>query len=99
MKSTVGAVHVAEARGIHEHVDARRFEHVIVLALLVERQGVLEARAAAAAHAYAQADLALGLLAVHELADLLGGDLGESDHSFPNCIGGLVGTLKTGCPA
>jgi hypothetical protein len=66
---------------------------VVVLAPLVEGQRVLEARAAAAAHADAQADFALGLLACHEVADLARGDVGQLDHC-PNCIGGSIGKVK-----
>ena len=62
VKSTGRAVHVLQAGRVHEQADAGRVEDVVVVALLVERQRVLEARAAAAAHADPEADLALGLL-------------------------------------
>ena len=44
---------------------------MVVVMLLVERERVLEAGAAAAPDADAQADVALGALAVHELPHLL----------------------------
>ena len=58
-------------------------EDLVAVALLVERERVLEARAAAAAHADAQAGrLDLGALGDEELADLLGALVGERDHRF-----------------
>jgi hypothetical protein len=56
-------------------------EDLVTVPLLVEREGVLEAGAAAAAHADPQAGRLRGiLLAGQELRDLLGGNVGESDH-------------------
>src|SRR4051812_22585596 len=43
------AIHVAQARGVHDHADARGVEDEVVVVLLVQRQGVLEAGATTAA--------------------------------------------------
>ena len=67
-------------------VSHRSFEPVVLedrvaVALLVERQVVLEARAAATAHAHPQAGrLHVGVLAGEELAYLLGALVGDGDH-------------------
>src|SRR5436190_24346657 len=50
------AVDVAEAGRIDQHADAAGLEDVVVVLLLVERERVLEARAAAAAHANPKPD-------------------------------------------
>ena len=56
-------------------------EDLVAVALGVERERVLEAGAAAAAHADAQAGgLDVGALGRQELLDLLGALLGEGDH-------------------
>ena len=72
---------------------------MIVVALLVERERVLEAGAAAALDADAETHVALGGLTCHELLHLLRSDVGELDHLPPNCIGEAVGTLKDSMPS
>jgi hypothetical protein len=53
---------------------------VVVVAPLVQGKRVLESGATAALHADAQAHVALGGLACHELLHLLCGDVGEGEH-------------------
>ena len=75
------APHVREARAVDEHAEAVVLEDLVAVALGVERERVLEAGAAAAAHADAQAGgLHVGALRRQELLDLLGAFLGEGDH-------------------
>ena len=58
-------------------------EHLVTVALGVEGKRILEARAAAAAHADPQAGrLDLGALAGQELLHLLGALFSEGDHRF-----------------
>ena len=58
-------------------------EDLVAVALGVEREGVLEAGATAAAHAHAQAGGAhVGALGSQELLDLLGALVSEGDHVF-----------------
>src|SRR5215212_1203780 len=73
------AVHVAEALLVDENPDSLVLEDLVAVTRLVERELVLEARAAAALDGHAQAGLGL-LLSGQELRDLLGGDFGEGDH-------------------
>src|SRR6185436_18821975 len=80
------AVHIAEAGGVDEHLDALVVEDLVVVALLVEGERVLEPRAAAAAHADAQPGARRS--SVHGLEkrlDLLGRDVGQGDHYFEKC--------------
>ena len=56
-------------------------EDVIVLALLVKRERVLESRAAAAAYPDSQTDLAVGLLLGQESSNLLRRYVCEGDHA------------------
>src|SRR5215216_7941100 len=75
------ALDVGQARPVDEQAQPVVLEDRVTLALAVERQGVLEAGAAAAAHADAQpcgADV--GALRGEELLDLLGALVGEGDH-------------------
>jgi hypothetical protein len=56
-------------------------EHLVALALGVERERVLEAGAATAPDAHAQTgSLDVGALGGEELLDLLGALVGEGDH-------------------
>src|SRR5919198_1352964 len=50
-----GALDVRERRAVDEDAQTMVLEHRVAIALRVERQRVLEARASAAAHAHAQA--------------------------------------------
>src|SRR4051794_39066858 len=77
------AVDVAQALLVDEDADAVVVEHLVAVVALVERELVLEAGAAAALDRDAQPSLGL-LLRREELADLLGGDVGESDHLTPD---------------
>ena len=61
-------------------------EDGVVLALLVEGELVLEARAAASAHPDAQPrERHVGTLGVKELAHLVGSLVGECNHRYPKC--------------
>src|SRR4051794_21250390 len=72
---------VREARTVDEDTEPLILEHLVVLALGVERQRVLEPGAAATADAHPQAGgLHVGALGVEGLLDLLGALLGEADH-------------------
>ena len=74
-------VHVGQARTVDEQAQAVVLEDLVAVALRVERERVLEARAAAAAHADAEARCAhVGALGGEELLDLLGALVGEGDH-------------------
>src|SRR3954452_11340626 len=74
------AVDVREALVVHEDPQAVVLEDRVAVALVVEGEVVLEAGAAAAAHADAQAgERQVGVLGLQELADLLGARLGEED--------------------
>ncbi len=70
--------HVGQALGVDEDLQAAVLEDRVAVALLVEGELVLEARAAAATDADAQtgADV-IGVLRVQELTDLLGALVGE----------------------
>src|SRR2546423_2719506 len=74
-----GAVHVAEAELVDDDPDAVVLEDPVAVPLLVERQLVLEARAAAAAHGHAEPRVRV-LLVREQGPDLLGGYVGESYH-------------------
>src|SRR5436305_3867817 len=74
-----GAVDVAQGHLVDDDPDAVVLEDAIALALLVERQLVLESGASTTAHGYAEARLGL-LLAGEELPYLLRCDVGEIDH-------------------
>ena len=77
------ALDVRQARAVDQQADALVLEDGVAVALLVERQRVLEARAAAAAHADPQSGgLGDGRLRGEELADLLRALVSESDHCF-----------------
>src|SRR3954453_23741715 len=83
------AVDVREALIVDEDAQAVVLEDRVALALVVEGEVVLEPRAAAAAHADAQAGKGkVAVLGVQELADLLGARLGEMDAL------GVVGDLR-----
>ena len=70
-----------QALAVHEQPQAVALEHDVALALLVERQLVLESRAAAAAHAHAQPrDAHIRLLAGEEVVHLLGALVSYRDH-------------------
>src|ERR687887_2481654 len=74
------AVDVGQALVVDEQTQAAVLEDRIAVALLVEGELILEARAAAAAHADAQAGTGeVQALRVEELADLLGALVGERD--------------------
>src|SRR5215217_31706 len=75
-----GALDVREARAVDQDPQAVVLEDLVAVALRVERERVLEAGAAAAAHADAQAGrLDVGALRVQELLDLLCTLVGERD--------------------
>src|SRR4051812_8134796 len=72
---------VREARTVDEDPEPVVLEHLVVVALRVERQRVLEAGAATTADAHPQAGgLHVGALGRQELLYLLGALLGEADH-------------------
>ena len=78
-----GAPHVRKARAVDEDPQPVVLEHLVALALGVEGKRVLEAGAAAPAHADPQAgSLDLGTLTGQELLHLLGALFGEGDHRF-----------------
>src|SRR4029079_16759973 len=62
--------------------DAVDLEHVVVILRLVEGEGVLEARANAAAAGNPQRLLPAVRLRAEQLADLLGGFVGEGDRGL-----------------
>src|SRR4051794_6932289 len=78
-----GAVDVAQALLVDEDADPVEVEDLVAVVALVERELILEARAAAALDRDAQPRLGL-LLRGEELADLLRGDVGKSDHLTPD---------------
>src|SRR3954463_9255217 len=83
------AVDVREALVVDEDPQAVVLEDRVAVALVVEGEVILEAGAAAAAHADAQAgDRQVGLLRLEEVADLLGAQLGEEDAL------GVIGDLR-----
>ena len=79
-------MHVLEARAVDQQPQPVALEDSIALALLVEGQLVLEARAAAPTDPDAQSRKGhVGTLGVEELAHLLGSLVGELNHCYPKC--------------
>ena len=77
------AVHVWEALAVDEQRESVALERQVALALLVERELVLKARAASPAHAHAQAGEGRVLgLGGEELVDLFGALVAQRDHRF-----------------
>src|SRR5207253_11219025 len=73
---------VGQAGSIDQQPDPLVLEHGVTIALLVERERVLEAGAASAADPDAQSGrFGDRRLAGQELADLLGTLIGKSDHA------------------
>ena len=78
------AVDVGEALRVDEQLEPVVLEDDVAVAALVERELVLEARAAAALDADPQAgDLDVGALRGEELAHLVRADLREGDAAWP----------------
>src|SRR3954465_6325979 len=101
------ALDVGQRGGVDEDAEAVVLEDLVAVALRVERQRVLEARASAPPHAHAQPRrLRVGALGGEELMYLLGALFGERDHVSYSC-GGLpantsrsvaAATLYVRCP-
>jgi hypothetical protein len=91
-----GAPDVGKARTIDEETDTLVLEHAVAVTLLVERQGVLKARASSAAHADPQpGGLGYGRLAGQKLTDLLGTFVGHGNHCFMK-YSEVAGPLRLG---
>src|SRR5262249_13709770 len=75
------ALDVGQRGTVDEDAQAVVLEDLVSVTLRIEGQGVLEARATAAAHAHAQArGLDVRALRREELLDLRGALVGEGDH-------------------
>src|SRR6478752_4699930 len=81
----LGSVHVVEARLVDDDLDSVDVEDAVVALRLVECKRVLEARATAPAHAYAQSG---GVLAFQETLHLLGSNRGQRHHRQEKCTHG-----------
>src|ERR1035441_4417514 len=76
-----GAAHELQALAVHQQLQAVALEDDVALALLVEGELVLEARASPAAHAHAQPGHAhVRLLGGEKLVHLLGALVCDLDH-------------------
>src|SRR5665213_891589 len=82
------ATYERQALVVDEQLQPVALEHDVAVALLVERELILKARAAAPAHTYAQArHVHVGVLRGEELLDLLGTLVANGDHRFPKYSG------------
>src|ERR1700759_229158 len=76
------ALHVRQARIVDQQANALVLEDRVALSLLVERQGILEARAASTPHPNSESGrVGDGRLSGEEFADLLRSLVSQSNHA------------------